>query len=74
MTSCTLEVDALRKETIIYEVTLIELLKMYDLTGNGEMMKHVLVSGKGLLKPKESDTVKCTDLYKISQCESTIWE
>ena len=62
--------ENLRKATLFYEISLKEVVKMYDLTGKGEMMKYILTSGKGLLKPKEKDQVNCYIKYNCSQFKS----
>ncbi len=50
-------IEELRKNVVYYEIVLNEIQKIYDLNGNGEMMKYILTSGKGLLKPKEFDQI-----------------
>ena len=57
-------IEELRKATLYYEISMLEIVKMYDLTGKCEMMKYIIENGKGLLKPKEDDIIDCKlDFY-----------
>ena len=41
----------MQKNTLIYEVVLIDYVKMFDLTGNKNLMKRIINEGTGLDKP-----------------------
>ena len=43
--------DKMQKNTLIYEVVLIDYVKMFDLTGNKNLMKRIINEGTGLDKP-----------------------
>ena len=43
--------DKMKKNTILYEIELINYVKMFDLTGNKNLMKRIIKEGIGLDKP-----------------------
>ena len=43
--------EKMKKNTIIYEINLINYVKMFDLTGNKNLMKRIIKEGLGLDKP-----------------------
>ena len=43
--------EKMQKNTIIYEMVLVNFVKVYDLTGNKNLMKRIIKEGTGLDKP-----------------------
>ena len=43
--------EKMQKNTILYEIELINFVKMFDLTGNKNLMKRIIKEGEGLDKP-----------------------
>ena len=43
--------DKMQKNTLIYEIVLINFVKLFDLTGNKNLMKRIIKEGMGLDKP-----------------------
>jgi len=49
--------EKMKKNTIIYEVELIDYVKIFDLTGNKNLMKRILKDGIGMDKPYNDNEV-----------------
>ena len=49
--------EKLKKETIIYEIVLVNYIKVFDLTGNKNLMKRIIKEGIGLDKPCEDSNI-----------------
>lgn len=49
--------EKMKKNTIMYEIELIDYVKMYDLTGDKNLMKRIINNGKGLDKPYTDNEV-----------------
>lgn len=50
-------IEKMKKTPLIYEITLINFVQIYDLTGDRNMMKSITNKGQGLLKPSEGDEI-----------------
>ncbi len=49
--------EKMKKNTIMYEIELIDYVKMYDLTGNKNLLKRIINAGIGLDKPYTDNEV-----------------
>ena len=47
----------MQKKTIMYEIELINFVKMFDLTGNKNLMKRIIKEGEGLDKPNNGSII-----------------
>lgn len=53
----------LKTKTLIYQIQLIDFVKIYDISGYQNMMKQIIVQGEGLVKPFENNLIALN--YKI---------
>ncbi len=53
----------MKTKTLIYEIDLIDFIKIYDISGMQNMMKQIIVQGEGLVKPFENNYISIN--YKI---------
>ena len=63
--------EKMKKNTIMYEIELINYVKMYDLTGNKNLMKRIINDGNGVDKPY-SDNEIIINLKLIKNGENII--
>ena len=49
--------EKMQKNTILYEIELINFVKMFDLTGNKNLMKRIIKEGEGLDKPNKDSSI-----------------
>jgi hypothetical protein len=49
--------EKMKKTPIIYEVTLIDFLQIYDISGKKNLMKYVINKGDGVTKPSEGNEI-----------------